>query len=189
VWIEVVAGYRLPQPPNTPPAIYRLMQECWCYNSALRPTLVTIHRTLARLLNKLDDRLHLGSPASAGISSNYALEDSSIPTYLELTSEPSNGGLLVDQVKRTPPNSYVTLEDILSPKGNSLVEQIDLPQIHKLKLDIDLSHAKLSPGNSETNYTYAFKPNVGSPVTNSHKTEDQLQQVVDVTLLKRSIWV
>ena len=49
VWIEVAAGYRLPQPPGCPDAVYAMMRESWDAEGRNRPSMDALAGRLRRL--------------------------------------------------------------------------------------------------------------------------------------------
>ncbi|CAB3408471.1 unnamed protein product [Caenorhabditis bovis] len=48
---QVDAGYRMPCPPNCPPALYDIMQQCWRSDPEKRPTFETLQWKLEDLFN------------------------------------------------------------------------------------------------------------------------------------------
>lgn len=51
VLAEVDNGYRMPPPPNCPPALYDIMMDCWQKEPERRPTFETLQWRLEDFFN------------------------------------------------------------------------------------------------------------------------------------------
>ncbi len=61
VWMSVLAGYRLPQPPECPDAIYQIMLTCWSDQPNQRPTFQELAGSIRQLQTDLQIEIRRAS--------------------------------------------------------------------------------------------------------------------------------